>query len=381
LTKTIKDMKVLALITDGFGGYGGIAQYNRDILTAMACCANIDEVVALPRSFQQLEETPAHVTIIRSRTSRSLYSLNAIHVALRRRPFGAIFCGHLYMAPLAALIARMTGAPLWVQVHGLEAWKNPGRSERSAIETARVITSVSRFTKRRLLNWIDVEHDRIKVLPNTFDPSFRPGPKSAELLKRYGMEGRKILLTVSRLEAGEPKGQDLVIRQLSKIRLEHPNVIYLVIGEGSGQSALERVAAECGVADSVRFLGRIPANDLPEHMKLADVFVMPSLCEGFGIVFLEAIVSGIQVVAGNKDGSVDPLCDGAAGLLVDPLDGIALRKAIVDALSRSSPMSAVVERFARPQFQKHVRGIVDAYLSPNKEDWSGRNGLSQQAQS
>ena len=85
------------------------------------------------------------------------------------------------MAPLAAVIAKLVGAPLWVQVHGVDAWQELSALHRRSVETAALVTSVSRYTRRRLLEWVGIDPARVKVLPNTVDPRFQPGPKPAYL--------------------------------------------------------------------------------------------------------------------------------------------------------------------------------------------------------
>ncbi len=88
-------------------------------------------------------------------------------------------------------------------------------------------------------------------------------------------------------------------------------------------------------------------------------FAMPSTGEGFGIVFLEAAASGLPVIAGNRDGSVDALADGALGTLIDPDDRQQLAAAIIAALeSRSPSNNEDVERFASSNFAEHVDEIV-----------------------
>ncbi len=92
-----------------------------------------------------------------------------------------------------------------------------------------------------------------------------------------------------------------------------PDVVYLIVGGGEDRTRLEALARERTVADHVVFAGTVSADELSRHW-LADLFVMPNTQEGFGIVFLEAAASGLRVVGGNSDGSVDALADGAIGI-------------------------------------------------------------------
>lgn len=107
--------RVLALMTDGFGGHGGIAQYNRDFLTALAAMDDIGEVVVLPRcGDEHVRDLPPRVRQLPAVWSRVRYSARAIRLALAAGPFDMIFCGHLFMAPLGAVIAKALRAPMWL---------------------------------------------------------------------------------------------------------------------------------------------------------------------------------------------------------------------------------------------------------------------------
>ena len=136
------------------------------------------------------------------------------------------------------------------------------------------------------------------------------------------------------------------------------NVVYLVVGEGHDRDRLEALARAVGVEDAVLFAGRVKPDELADFYRLADLFVMPSTQEGFGIVFLEAAASGVRAVGGNADGSVDALADGALGTVVDPGDRAALVNAIKEGLGRASPAPAGVSRFGFDSFAGHVRELV-----------------------
>jgi phosphatidylinositol alpha-1,6-mannosyltransferase len=326
--------RVLALVTDAFGGQGGIAQYNRDFLSALAECEGVREVIILPRGGEMSPDMlPCGLRQLRPVHQRVAYSCSALWAARRYGPFDLVFCGHLFMTPLAAAIARTLRARLWVQVHGVEAWEEPSPLHRRSIEAADLVTSVSRHTRRRLLEWVGISPDRVKVLPNTVDPRYQPGPKPDYLIERHAVKGKKVLLTVSRLASSERyKGQDRVIRTLPPLLSKYPDIVYLIVGDGDDRPRLEALAVEQGVAEHVQFVGSVAPEKIPDYFRLSDVFVMPSTGEGFGIVFLEAMASGIHVIAGDQDGSRDALCDGALGTLVEPESCEELASAIAAAL-------------------------------------------------
>jgi phosphatidyl-myo-inositol dimannoside synthase len=353
-------LRILALVTDAFGGSGGIAQYNRDFLSALARCDRVGDVIVLPRfSARSVSTLPTGVRQLRPVGSKLAYALSALWTAITHRPIDFVFCGHLFMVPLAAGISRVFNVPLWLQVHGIEVfWREHSTLERRSVESATMVTSVSRHTRRRLLQWVGIDPARVKVLPNTVDPQYRPGPKPAYLLERHAAGGKKVLLTVSRLNGVEQyKGHDRVIRTLPRLLEQHPDTIYLIVGGGNDRPRLESLAVQYGVAKNVQFTGSVPPEELPDYFRLADVFVMPSAMEGFGIVFLEAMATGIRVVGGSQDGSRDALCDGALGTLVNPENNEELTSAILAALDDPARTGDRTTRFKPNLFAEDLNAL------------------------
>jgi phosphatidylinositol alpha-1,6-mannosyltransferase len=359
-----RNLRVLALVSDAFDGRGGIAEYNRHFFAALAACHWIGEVIVLPRaSGPGRAALSPGVRQLRPVQNRVGYSLAALRAAQTARPIDVVFCGHLFMAPLAAAVAKLVGASLWVQAHGIEAWQPLSVAYRRSVEMATLVTSVSRYTRRRLLEWTGVDPTRVKVLPNTVDPRFQPGPKPDYLMDRYGARGKKVLLTVSRLAGSERyKGHDRIIRALPLVLADHPETIYLIVGDGDDRPRLEELAKEIDVREKVQFVGQPSAEELPDYFRLADLFVMPSTGEGFGIVFLEALASGIEVIGGDKDGTSDALCDGALGLLVDPDNDEKLAAAIRTSLNKCVAREDRSSRFNIRFFAEHVQTLVHSNL-------------------
>ncbi len=355
------DIHVSALVTDAFGGFGGIAQYNRDFLTALAQTNCVERITVLPRLGDiPIETLPTKLRQHPAAGNKLAYALNAFAALGPIGRVDTIFCGHIHMMPIAAPLARLSGASLWLQIHGIEAWERPSRLLQWSVRQANLVTAVSRHTRRRFLSWAGIAPEKVKVLPNTIHEKFSSGPKSANLLDRYDLHGSKVLLTVSRLAASERyKGHDRVIEALPLVLAVCPQMRYLIAGDGDDRPRLEELTKRHGVTDKVVFAGHVPEDELVDHFRLADVFVMPSLGEGFGIVFLQAAACGLNVIAGNLDGSVDALADGRLGRLIDPLDEDALAEAIIIALSEKNLQSAeVVDRFSPGRFGLEVKGLL-----------------------
>jgi phosphatidylinositol alpha-1,6-mannosyltransferase len=356
-------MKMLALLSDAYGSDGGIARYNRDLLTALTSSDGARRVVVLPRhGHAGPSDLPAGVWQLEPRGKLG-YVPAAMRAAMRNGPFDAVFCGHLHLAPLAAIVTRLIKAPLWLQLHGQEAKGPLTRAQMWAVKQAALVTAVSRHTRQHFLRLAPIEPHRVRVLPNTVANSFMPGSAPGYLVERHGLHGKQILLTVGRLAADERgKGHDRVIRALPALAAGNPDLVYLVVGDGGDRARLEELARQAGCAGHVRFTGRVAAAELADYYRLATVFVMPSNQEGFGIVFLEAAASGLTPIGGNCDGSSDALADGVIGIAIDPESQDQLIAAIRRVLSGDRRDPAQVQRFRFDNFARHLGALVDAHL-------------------
>jgi phosphatidyl-myo-inositol dimannoside synthase len=359
-----RGVRMLALVTDAFGGYGGIAQYNCDLFQALAASRFVRDIFVLPRIGRVHGTTPDKLTQIEPRRGRLSYSLTALTTARKVGDFDLVFCGHLYHIPLAASLGRLFGLPVWLQAHGIDAWDCPSRLVRAAIGRTALVTTVSRYTRGRLLGWTNLSPDRVRVLPNTVRPIFTPGPVSETAIAKFGLIGAKIILTVSRINKSDAyKGHGRVIESIAAVREAEPRAVYVVVGEGDARAELEAMADRRGVGGSVRFLGRLSDDDVVALYRSAEVFAMPSTGEGFGIAFVEAAATGLSVIAGNRDGSVDALADGAIGRLIDPLSSDEMVTALIDGLrGRRQSSFHAVQRFSFPNFAAHVDALVQDFV-------------------
>lgn len=357
-----RQLHVLALVTDSWGSEGGIGQFNRDLLEALAGLRSVRQIdVAGYRDAEPKHALPRNVSLYRANGSRLRLAGHCLRVAFSRRP-DLVFCGHLHLAPLAAMVARIARAPLWLQLHGVDAWDRPSRTRRAAAESASLVTAVSRYTVRRFREWANIEPELVRVLPNTFGTAYRPGRPDADRLGRFGLASSdRFLLTVGRLSAAERyKGHDLVIPLMPALRALHPSLTYVVAGDGDDRTRLELLAAAHEVSDAVRFVGQVSADDLVDLYRAAAAFVMPSTGEGFGIAYLEALACGTPVVALASGGAVDPMRDGLLGRCVAPeaLES-ALAAVLAAAPDRGSLASAVAAVFSRENQVSHAARLLE----------------------
>lgn len=349
-------MRILVLTTDAYGGYGGIALCSRDIADALAGLPMVEEVVVVPRNLHfPAVDIPARVSFHPEAAKGKLAFLRTAFGIARGR-FDFIICGHINLLPVALLLKFKLRTPLVLLAHGIEVWGHPTRLNRHLIAYVDGVWAVSAVTRDRMYAWAGITKDRFAVLPNAIHQErYGISPPRTDFMERFGLTGRKVLLTLGRLSASERyKGVDEVMEVLPALLAGQPNLIYLIAGDGNDRPRLEAKARELGVSDHVAFAGFVPESEKADVYRLADVFVMPGRGEGFGFVFLEAMACGIPVVASRLDGSYEAVRSGLLGRAVDPNDRTALIKAIHEALAEPRTIPEGLDYFAFPEFKRRL---------------------------
>jgi len=362
-------LKILFLATDAFGGRGGIAAFNRNLLRSLTSASAQPDVVVVPcRAPDPVspESLPVALTQLPPSSGRLRYPLAVWQACHRHGPFDLIVCGHLFLLRSAVLAKRMSPAPMHAIIHGIDAWTAPKRwSIHRLVPRLDGFLAVSEFTKGRFLKWSKLPADSGRILPNCVDLGrFTPGDRPGHLAERYGLAGRRILLTMARLDANERyKGLDETLDLLPELQREQPDLAYLIVGDGSDRARLEARAGELGLGASVVFAGYIPEEEKVDHYRLADAFVMPGRGEGFGIVYLEAMACGIPAVASSADASREAVRDGLLGEVVNPADPADIAAGIRRALARPRGRPDGLECFSLSAFTDRVHGLLDQLLS------------------
>lgn len=356
-------MRVLALVTEAYGGRGGIACAARDFLEALARDTRVSAITVLPRSATDpVLGLPFKICQLKAVGSRFVYIVKSLLTLVQ--PWDVIFCNHAYMSPLSALIARLSGAKLVIQVHGIEVLGEIPGIRRAALEAADWIVSVSRYTRSCILNECDLAPEKVLIIPNTVSAAFTPVDQEAARAK-FGVTEHPVLLAVGRLSAEEQyKGHDRVIRALKTLLPTHPNILFLVAGDGDDRVRLDRLASQEGVSGNIRFLGQVPQQDLNDLYNAADLFALPSTGEGFGIVFLEAMAAGTPAVGLAIAGAKDALADGHLGYCVSEdnfaatLNNILSQIKDAPAASRQALARKVRQRFGKQVFDISINNLL-----------------------
>lgn len=318
---------------------GGIQSYVKDIWRAyLASDSPLAAVFLLrdaPESDNQFAGANLQFDYFKSRSpmwGRIKLSAALLKFLWQQRP-DRVFCGHINLAPLVRSICQQLSIPYTILTYGKEVWEPLPQQYQKALKQASSIWTISRYSRDMLCASNGIDPKQVQLLPCCVDGNvFTPGPKPKESIDRYGLADAKVLMTVARLWSGDIyKGVDVTIRALPAIAKVFPNVKYLVIGRGDDRPRLAQLAQDLGVSDRVIFAGFVPTADLPAHYRVADAYIMPSQ-EGFGIVYLEAMASGIPVLSGDADGSADPLQDGRLGWRVPHRDPDAVADACIEIL-------------------------------------------------
>ncbi|MDY6938764.1 MAG: glycosyltransferase [Cyanobacteriota bacterium] len=346
--KPTKDIKDIFVFLQVFSCEGGIQSYVQDVLRTYShlvghhpsrtadifllrdsqnCDNPFDDRSSgtSPLKFHYMQTQPLWLGRIRL--------AGALMAGLLLEKPDRVFCGHINLAPLIRMLCEPLGIPYTVLTYGKEVWEPVPKPHREALQHADRIWTISRYSRDLACRANHLDPDKFDLLPCAIRGElFTPAPKPARLLEQYNLHNSQVLMTVARLWSGDIyKGVDVTIRALPKILQKFPNVKYLAIGRGDDRPRLEKLAEDLGVADRVIFAGFVASEDLPDHYRVADAYIMPSQ-EGFGIVYLEAMATGIPVLAGDSDGSADPLQDGELGWQVPHRDPDAVAAACTEIL-------------------------------------------------
>ncbi len=219
-----------------------------------------------------------------------------------------IIHAHDWLSFLAGIEAKkISGKPLILHVHATEFDRTGGQGvnqdvydiEKYAMGEADEIIAVSNFTKEKIIEHYGINPNKITVVHNGVDVSdYKELPPILESIKKEGKH--KIVLFVGRITV--QKGPEYFVRAAKKVLEYYPDALFVVAGSGDMQYQMMDEVASLGIGDKMIFTGFLRGDDLTSLYQAADLYVMPSVSEPFGIIPLETIANGTPVIVSKQTG-------------------------------------------------------------------------------
>lgn len=237
------------------------------------------------------------------------YKMMGAQIAREEKNFDIIYA-HDWLSFGAGVEAKYaTGKPLIVHVHATEFDRCGGPNvnshvyavEKWGMQEADRVIAVSELTKQIIVNQYGIPASKVRVVHNGIDDSTAPaGSTGWKRLRSLKAAGFKIVLFLGRITI--QKGPDYFIRAAQRVLERNPQVMFVVSGSGDMEENMMKLAADLGISQNVLFTGFLSGADRHEMYTSADLFVMPSISEPFGITPLEAMKLGTPVLISKQSG-------------------------------------------------------------------------------
>ena len=325
------------------------------------------------KPFEMIDNVPVHRLPIPGPvpTAALVFTAAAIPLLWRLKP-NLVHAHEMFSPATTAIAAKQAlGLPYAVTAHRsgplgdvLRMQQRPfgkGRLERIT-KTADAFFTISREIDQEFDQILGIESKRRHYVPNGVDPEkYCPIAAEAKTALRRELnlptEGT-ITLYAGRLS--EEKRVRYLVEAWPAIRAQHPDATLLILGQGPEEANLK-----AKTSDGVIFGGAV--HNVPPYLQAADVFVLPSIAEGFSVAMLEAMASELAVVITDVGGARDAIDDGVHGLVIPPDDQPALEQALLAVLGDQTARQhmgqaarrRVQQEFALSVIAKQLRGLYE----------------------
>lgn len=330
--------------------------YDREILTRLANLGVQVEVI-LPAGLSCPQAPNMRVTRLPLRRGYRWFVSNLVFPSYigriyRQRPFDLLRVHSLRFTGPAALAARRLycpPVPVVAHHHHLERDRWTDHLERRVVQHCDLIVTVSQFARQRLISELGAPPERVQVIYNGVSEVYRPLPRNAGLAARWGVEDQRVLLYLGSLKAR--KNLSVLLRALRLVLQERDDVRLLLVGRGESEKTLRQQTLELGLEEAVHFVGFVPEAEKVAWYNLADIFMLPSRLEGFGLVAAEAMACGRPVVASRAGALPEVVADGETGMLCDPDDPADFAQAILRLLE-NPPLAEAMGQAGRERVKR-----------------------------
>jgi glycosyltransferase involved in cell wall biosynthesis len=290
-----------------------------------------------------------------------------------------VILSHINLALIGVVIKLLRPkCQLWLVAHGIEVWRPLNFIKRIFLKRyCDKIICVSAFTKTQMIKIHQSDPGKCIVLNNAIDPFIKQPDefeKPEYLVNRYSLTpANQVIFTLTRLASSEQyKGYEQVIKAVGRLKQQFPGIKYILSGQydAAEKQRIQELIKACKVDDEVILTGFLNEKELADYFLLADLFVLPSKKEGFGIVFIEALACGLPVICGNADGSTDAIRNGELGTAINVNDLDELEKTIVTYLKnpltvakRESLQRQCLHYFNELEYRKNLLRLINDELA------------------
>ncbi len=325
--------KMLVLLPDLFNCVGGIQTFNRCLVKALSELSikhKFELVLNVLNDNKDYYHQNSYIDSAKIKVScfkrnKATFILSSIFNGLA---CNWIILGHINFLPITMALHKN----LSLIVYGVDVWEKLSWLKKVAILKISNIVSISNFTKNKMQFFNKTPDSKFKLLPCTLDPFYAQNIK-LKSREELNLPNGKIILTVSRLGIGdEYKNIHLIIESMPEILKAVPDSFLVIVGDGNDKKRLEDLALTLNLKDKIIFTGRVSDDLLPSYYNACDIFSLPSLKEGFGIVFLEAMYFNKPCVGANAGGIPEVIEHGKTGFLAIPNDTESLTKYLITLL-------------------------------------------------
>ena len=250
-----------------------------------------------------------------------------------KQPFDLLRVHSLRFTGPAALAARRLyrlPVPIVAHHHHVNRDSLTDQLERRVVQRCDMIITGSHFAREQVIAELGTPPQRVKVTRYGVDQKYRPLPRDEQLADRWGVRNRRLLLYLGSLKPR--KNLPVLLRAMHLVLQERDDTCLLIAGSGESEGALKHQTDSLGLEDAVRFLGFVPEAEKVALYNLADLFVLPSRLEGFGLAAVEAMACAKPVIASRAGSLPEVVTDGETGMLCDPREPSEFAAAILHLL-------------------------------------------------
>jgi glycosyltransferase involved in cell wall biosynthesis len=247
-----------------------------------------------------------------------LEAFASCNVFRKKKPI--IFIIHAVASKLIKLYNKYPNANDFLKSYVRNLYQQYYLMEKKAVKECNKIVTLSKMRAKEICDFYNIDNNKLVVIPPGINiKRFSPSKRDINLLKELNLpKNCKIILSVCRLSF--EKNIETLIKALKQISNE--NIFLIIVGKGDQKRYLEELVKRLNLTKNVIFTGE--RTDVERFYSIADLFVLPSIYEGFGLVYLEAMASGIPCIGLKPDypkiivGSNEVIDDGITGFLADP---------------------------------------------------------------